>query len=63
MLAGRGWLYFLALMSLTVSNAVSVMLSTFTTTMITIFLKKKNETGFFVILMENFILMTGITGQ
>ncbi|OEF48089.1 hypothetical protein A163_21605 [Vibrio tasmaniensis 1F-267] len=61
--AGKTWVvYFLALIILTVSNVVSVMLETFKAILITLF-KKKSEIGLCVIEMVSFMLMMGITGQ
>lgn len=62
MLEKLGWFYFLALIILTVSNVVSVMLETFKAILITLF-KKKSEIGLCVIEMVSFMLMMGITGQ
>ncbi|TCL18337.1 hypothetical protein EDB38_1276 [Vibrio crassostreae] len=62
MLEKLGWFYFLALIILTVSNLVSVMLETFKAILITIF-RKKSEIGLCVIEMVIFMLMMGITGQ
>ncbi|WP_254051735.1 hypothetical protein [Vibrio sp. Evd11] len=61
--AGKAWVvYFLALIILTVSNVVSVMLETFKAILITIF-KKKSEIGLCVIEVVSFMLVMGITGQ
>ncbi|MDH5924005.1 hypothetical protein L8R85_23610 [Vibrio splendidus] len=62
MLEKLGWFYFLALIILTVSNVVSVMLETFKAILITIF-KKKSEIGLCVREVVSFMLVMGITGQ
>ncbi|TCL15545.1 hypothetical protein EDB52_1312 [Vibrio crassostreae] len=62
MLAKLGWFYFLALIIVTVSNVVSVVLETFKAILITIF-QKKSEIALCVIEMVSFMLRMGITGQ
>ncbi|CDS99289.1 hypothetical protein [Vibrio crassostreae] len=62
MLEKLGWFYFLALIILTVSNVVSVMLETFKAILITIF-KKKSEISLCVREVVSFMLVMGITGQ